>query len=235
MGYNRSVFNQTIFNQRAVVEPEGNFYVEGFETVDCISKILEIISLDAIGYESVAFQAIVTQSYVLEPEGFEKIACQASGYSLANLNVDAISDISATTMVVFVGNLSSEGGDTIVSNSEATFILNAQCEAEVKLNCECKAGLLFRFNAEGYEIINCDAILDDIQKVTLIANVSIPPGGKLVVDAKYYTAYLNGTNVIDKITGDWLDELNRESIEIQIDCGNSNKLKTLMLYEELYL
>ncbi len=87
---------------------------------------------------------------------------------------------------------------------------------------------------DAYEIVNClvsTAVFDTLY-VTL--DVTIPPGGKLILDSENFLALLNDENVLDKHSGDWV-ELSRSVEQIIIDGGGTSALNATMLYTERYL
>ena len=64
----------------------------------------------------------------------------------------------------------------------------------------------------------------------------LKPGERLVIDANNYNVLLNGQNAIWYQADDWLDDMNRNTISIDItaSAGVSN-LSATILYTELYL
>lgn len=64
--------------------------------------------------------------------------------------------------------------------------------------------------------------------------LSIPPGGVLTIDSEFFTATLNGVNVIDRYTGDWL-EITRKLKRIEATSSSSGDIGVSVLYRERYL
>lgn len=64
--------------------------------------------------------------------------------------------------------------------------------------------------------------------------VSIPPGGRLVIDSENYTAYLENENVMHAYEGDWI-KLRRQLIGVDVSGGISGDLDVAILYREAYL
>ena len=96
-------------------------------------------------------------------------------------------------------------------------------------------------NIAGYELVRENANLDAIHEyVCHIGTAENPftlkPGDRLVIDANNYNVLLNGQNAIWYQADDWLDELNRNTISIDItaSAGVSN-LSATILYTELFL
>lgn len=65
-------------------------------------------------------------------------------------------------------------------------------------------------------------------------NIDIPPGGILVIDSEYFTATLNGVNIIDQYAGDWI-EFTRKLKSLEATGISSGALDVSVLYRERYL
>lgn len=95
--------------------------------------------------------------------------------------------------------------------------------------------------ADGYELVSESASLDAIHESVCYLGtpdnpLTLKPGDKLVIDASTYNVLLNGQNAIWYQAGDWLDEMNRNTISIDItaSAGLAN-LSATILYTELFL
>ena len=93
----------------------------------------------------------------------------------------------------------------------------------------------------GYEFVAESASLEAIDiKTCYIGNANsvfnLAPGQKLVIDADRYNVLVNDNNAIHLQSGDWIDELNLETINIAItaSAGSSNLVASI-LYTEKYL
>ena len=93
----------------------------------------------------------------------------------------------------------------------------------------------------GYELVSESASLDAIhEKVCYIGTsanrLTLRPGQKLIIDASNYNVLLDGQNAIWYQSGDWLDELNRNTINIEVSASSGvSNLTATILYTELYL
>ena len=85
-----------------------------------------------------------------------------------------------------------------------------------------------------YEILNSLVSTAVFDTLYISLDVTIPPGGKLVLDSEHFLALLDGENVLDKHSGDWL-ELSRNVEEIRIEGGGTTNLTATLLYTERYL
>lgn len=64
----------------------------------------------------------------------------------------------------------------------------------------------------------------------------LKPGERVIIDASNYNVLLNGENAIWYQSGDWLDELNRETVSISISAASGvDNLTASILYTERYL
>lgn len=65
-------------------------------------------------------------------------------------------------------------------------------------------------------------------------NITIPPGGVVVIDSEYFTATLNGENIIDLYEGEW-PELTSKLKAMEAQGISGGKLQVTVLYRERYL
>ncbi len=233
MSFDRTIFNQGVFNQDG--QNEVYLSVEGFEQVNCVSRVVENVYLEVNGYESIPGDAILSYGYVLSVEGRETVGAAVELRMVLNLEGEAQGQISGDAKAGTIVGYDVSGAERISAATKAAYILAAGADGFTAFNLNAQIGANINPEAEGYELISATVSVDHLEEITLFADVSIPPGGKLIIDARYFTAYLNGVNVIDKIRGEWIDELSRDAIELRVNAGNSNQLQTSLLYEELYL
>ena len=64
--------------------------------------------------------------------------------------------------------------------------------------------------------------------------VTIPPGGELRIDSDTFRVLLNGENVLDKQSGDWL-MISRDLLYLDIESAIGNGLSGNLIYTERYL
>lgn len=67
-----------------------------------------------------------------------------------------------------------------------------------------------------------------------IANVTIPPGGRLVIDSNLFTMLLNNENAIHLQKGDWIT-LDRKTVYLDVSSSTGGKLKGSIIYQGRYL
>ena len=89
----------------------------------------------------------------------------------------------------------------------------------------------------GLQYANLDVVIDGTQYKTTVMRfptLKIPAGGQLVIDSDFFTATLDGENVLDQYEGDWM-QFARELASLSAQSGGSGSLKVSVLYRERYL
>ena len=89
----------------------------------------------------------------------------------------------------------------------------------------------------GLQYANLDMAIDGTQYTTTVMRfptLRIPAGGQLVIDSDFFTATLDGENVLDQYEGDWL-QFTRELASLSAQSGGSGSLRVSVLYRERYL
>ena len=97
-------------------------------------------------------------------------------------------------------------------------------------------GSIVQLEADTVDIINanCDAESNEI--LTTYINITMRAGQTLIIDASTYTVWLDGENILYSHSGDWLDELNRNTKNITISAvGAGNISEATILYTERFL
>lgn len=85
-----------------------------------------------------------------------------------------------------------------------------------------------------YGIFGAAVTAENLSEVVLILSCSIPAKGTLVVDSDNFRVLLNGNNAIKYHSGDWIDELCRDTKSIKIESGGTT-LTAEIYYQELWL
>lgn len=89
---------------------------------------------------------------------------------------------------------------------------------------------------EGFELVSADATSEAIETNVCILNITLKPGDRLIIDANNYNVLLNGNNAIWVQSGDWIDELIRNTTEIKIDAAAGvGNINASIMYTERYL
>lgn len=89
---------------------------------------------------------------------------------------------------------------------------------------------------KGYELVSSSATLEAVDIKVCEINITLEPGQKLVVDAINYNVLLDNENIIWAQSGEWIDEMTRETSSISISASAGvNNLSANILYTERYL
>lgn len=90
--------------------------------------------------------------------------------------------------------------------------------------------------AEMYELVDAAASLLALDTRVCIINTTLRPGQRLIIDAATYNVLLDSKNAIHLHSGEWIDELSRETTEISVTARSGAKnLSASILYTERYL
>ena len=95
--------------------------------------------------------------------------------------------------------------------------------------------------ADAYEVFTSAVSVDSLDMRTCLIGTNIDrlvlhPGERLVVDANNYNVLINNENAIWLQSGEWIDELTRDTIDISIMAASGvENLSATVLYTERYL
>lgn len=85
-----------------------------------------------------------------------------------------------------------------------------------------------------YAIFGAAVSAETYEEIVMNLDCTIPAGGVLTIDSDNFRVLLNSQNAIKYHSGDWIDELNRQSISITIESGGST-LNSTIYFQELWL
>lgn len=104
------------------------------------------------------------------------------------------------------------------------------------VNADTMLGANVYLSPEGFELISESASLEVIDEKVCVLTTTLKPGQRIIVDAETYTVLLDGENAIEIQSGDWIDELNRETVDIVIGAASGvANLTARLIYTERYL
>lgn len=72
------------------------------------------------------------------------------------------------------------------------------------------------------------------ETVMRFEDLVIPPGSTVVIDSEFFTATMDGENIVDMYEGDWI-ELSHRLLALEARGISSGDLDVSMLYREMYL
>lgn len=204
---------------RASVGSALQIYAEAYgnERVDEEITGIPIRYVTAVGRENVDESAMGSQPTILLYPNFIE-------------NVSAVTDVMARIMprVNFVETLEASA----IPGSDVFFSANFVEE----IDQETSIGGNTYISAEGFELISESASLEVIDTKACVLTTTLRPGERIVIDADSYTVLLNGENAIEIQSGDWIDELDRNTVDISLKAAAGvGYLAAHIVYTERYL
>lgn len=239
MAYNLAQYNLTAFNAASKVK----WLMTRFtENVDISIGADNNTYLNTIYNERVDKQVDGLICKYITSEGIETVDeivsdmiaviwMQTSYTETVDTEVEPSAEVYLTTI-----NTEQVNNNTYLSQD---IYLNTQYEESVSNSAHL--GLNLYLETEGYELISESASLVAIdEKFCYIGTAGKPftlkPGERLVIDAGTYNLLLNGANIIEYHSGEWLDSMNRNTLNIDITASSGlSNLSATILYTELYL
>lgn len=236
MAFNRAKFNHLPFNVQS--DMIKYVIVSGLEEVDAvIGSALNYYPL-AIANERVAAESQGMRGKFIEASGSETIAENVVEAQMTVIifphfdeSIMEETDISAviTPDTPFLELVSGE------LQKGANIWPDAIADEEITLG-ECNLGANIYPKLEGYELVSNSASLENVELRTCVLTLTLAPGQTLIVDAINYNVLLDSQNAIEVQSGDWIDELNRNTTDITITAASgATNLSASILYTERYL
>ena len=236
MSFDRDSFNRKTFNR--TYDDVLYFSVSGTESVDASIGSNLYYYTSVSGYERVDETISGEQVRFLKATGSETVS-KVTLYGDPIVYLVRSGTETVTSSVIGSSNYMTEiiGAET-VSNSTAAdinYILHTNLSETISSDTTIRANIQPPL-AEGYELITESASLENIEIKTCVLNVTLKPGQTLIIDSSTYNVLLNSENAISIHSGDWIDELNRNTTEIRIDAASgATNLTGTILYTERYL
>lgn len=235
MAFNHAKFNRNPFNTPG--ELLRWLKVTGVEQVDTsIGSALNYYAL-AIGNERVNKAIDGVKAYFTAATFSETISENVSEVQLSVIlyptfeeNVTEETTIAAEIYPDISGF--EEITNVLVSNVNLCLVSDLTEE----VNANIASGVELYISADGYELVSESASLENITTKVCVLNATLQPGEILIIDANTYNVLLNQQNAIDIHSGDWIDELNRNTTELKISAASGvSNLSATILYTERYL
>lgn len=237
MAYNRSVYDRTAYNIGSGGETV-YFQTEVEENITGVFALPSVTHFESLVYEGINANIAPSRVYFLKSLVQESIVLHESDFTgellLITKTEEAITCDSIPASIIYL--------DT-VSESEITAedVVNAgiyhlTTTATETILADPAASPVVKFETTVYEHILSSASLEALDLAICYLNVTVKPGETLIVDANNYQILLSGQNAIEIQSGDWLDEMNRETVDISIDASSGvSNLTASILYTERYL
>lgn len=235
MAFNRSQFNLTPYNVQS--DMVKYLQVSGSEEVSAfIGSALEYYPL-VIGNERVSNTLEGMNARFISGSGSEVISENVAKAELSVIlfprfeeNVAAETTLSAEINALVSGIEQIE--ESVVTN--AIIHLNIDAQETVTPVAELSAEI--SPVVSGYELVSESASIENVDTKTCVLTLTLKPGQTLIVDANTYNVLLDSQNAIEVQSGDWIDDLNRNTTDITISAASGlANLSATILYTERYL
>ena len=228
-------FSLTRFSLNQEATAEISLSLSVAEKLGCTIKAISDIVITAIYAESLHGSMRATPSFYEQMQVEESLFSNVSGEIAANLGRIVLEEVLQSN-INLAANVQLK--QAMEDNLDCNVYLsnNMQFGMDASDALESKIALVADIPSRAIltETLNCDVSVINLTREVVQMNVTIPAGGKLIIDTDLYTATLNDDNVIDLHSGDW-PWLTRDLVEIDIDSGTGGALTGKVIYAERYL
>lgn len=236
-----SIFNQAQYNRAGfnVDTQTKEIFVtaEGFAKITAVVSTASDIMLDISGNEKVSSNAVAIPTKFVTASGLEDVRAEGAGNTYFWFSINARETVGGEANSALTAMLDIDGSETITGNiGLSTETMFADIEGTEDVNSETTISQNVVLDFDGYELITAIGSLEAMEEYVCTLNLTLQPGKKVIIDANNYNVLLDGKNAIDKQSGDWLDELNRDTINISLSAlSGANNITATILYTERYL
>lgn len=209
----------------------------GSETVNAfVGSALQIYT-SAIGNERVSEQIVGAPTKFFRGKGTETVSEAVAEaqptvllYLLYRENVGNEIDLSAEIAPPVIAD------EVITAETDISADIYPTAEMGETVDADTMLGADIYTEPEGYELISESASLEVIDEKVCVLTTTLRPGQRIIVDAETYTVLLDAENAIEIQSGDWIDELNRDTVDIVIGAASGvANLTARLIYTERYL
>ena len=234
MAFNLSKFNQTYFNRLNLSSI--SLTVEFAEDITAECGIAAEFRSTAAIVEKVTASAN-GQSGILPVVSYEEEISGSAILGITALPVCRISEsVSASGKAAAQYDPPAAFTEVVSSDVEAASMLRINAAVSENVTAKAVPGALLSAIASYFELVNGSASVETTEVIACLIDVTLQPGDRLVVDAVTYNVYLNDQNIVDLHRGEWIDELNRDTINLEVIASTgTNNLEAQVLYTERYL
>lgn len=206
------------------------------ERLNCMARFGSNLLVDNKFTENIAGRAVLTLAYPEGLQAVEALTVFAAGDIAVNLGGMTASETLGCTAVViadvFVRQIAAEELQGVCYlSADMTTTIGQMLEA---LDSNTSGGIDMQLQQIYSEVLGVTIDATTLTKEVILLNVTIPPGGKLVIDSDLYTAMLDDENVLHLHKGGWV-WLERNLISIAVDSGTGGALTGKVIYNERYL
>ena len=234
--YNRGSFNKQSFNLLGGQENEVSLRETMTATFGSMISHGEDIYEVSYCIEKAEGSMVATAATIYSAELLEEISASIVGtpeYMLSGVlseSVESSVNCGEDCKIVYDLAESVLSSDFIGMNAYYTMPFEANFGSDASAGCDYyDSPILF------YAILEVTISSYMFNYRYIVIDVVIPAGSVLVIDSENYNVLLDGENIIDKQSGDWFDELTRNTFDVTIVSGLEGNLTGSLLYKERFL
>lgn len=221
--YNRGLDNTTIIESTAIFKEKVYF-----DYTKSVALKSEIVLFEKINF-AIQMNKVISKFLV-----FKETVCRA---------IDGTHAISCLLNFSVVKKADAWIGKEMKIDQDFSEIMKSKSDfgKEMRLNQSFKE-VLYDF-IDLSKLLNSMSIFQDVMNLLssanslieelTILNVEIPSGATLEIDSEVFTVTLNGINVFDKHSGEWVF-LSKDLVDVEIS-ALGNEIETTVIYRERYL
>ena len=235
MAFNRSQFNLTPYNVQSdlvkYLQVSGNEEVSAF-----IGSALEYYPL-AIGNERVNNTVEGMNARFISGSGSEVISENVAKAELSVILFPHFEEnITAETTLAAEINALVSGLEQVDESIAASANIYLSIDALETISNSAELSAEISPVVSGYELVSESASIENVDMKTCVLTLTLKPGQTLIIDANNYNVLLDNQNAIEVQSGDWIDDLNRNTTDITISAASGlANLSASILYTERYL
>lgn len=151
-----------------------------------------------------------------------------------HLTAAAQETFGADAWIACIAHLGTDAAEAIDGDTWIGLLAYLATNANETVHAEAAIGAIIAMRAGIYEIFSASASVDVIDTYQTILDVTLPPGGKLVIDSDNLIVLLDGENALHLHAGDWV-YLSRGTLDVEVDSGSAATLDCNILYTERWL
>jgi hypothetical protein len=102
------------------------------------------------------------------------------------------------------------------------------------VNARVHAGKTMKFARDDLAYFESDVFMGLTRYAMFTLNITIPPGGVVIIDSDTFTAIMGNQNILHLYKGDWL-YFTRNTAQIRLESTSGGSIDGEVIYSERYL
>lgn len=179
-----------------------------------------------IANENINGTQTASLGYYEKLTGSEALGCTANAHTGINVKSDMQASLEPDihwSKIIINGVLTDDFVVALVDNA---------FEEELEVNAAGVA--IVSFTESLSEVLGGHMSTSVLTQQIFIANVTIPPGGRLIIDSNLFTMTMNNQNAIHLQKGDWIT-LDRKTVYLDVSSSTGGRLNGSIIYQGRYL